>query len=192
MRRQDSAGLTLLEVLIAVSVLAILSALTLPAMGQRADRQRLVTVAETLAADLNEARFEASKHAGGIGLSAQAGPQWCWSLAVGQAPAAACACSPDQGCGLKQVKATSHPGIVMQTGQAVQMTPDGSASISTQNSTHTTIHTTPHTTPHTTTVALFESRRGEQLRVDLLAVGRSRICAPHTVQAHPLSRYPRC
>jgi type IV fimbrial biogenesis protein FimT len=171
-----SAGLTLLEVVIAVAVIAILGALALPSMAHRADTQRLVLVAETLAADLAEARFEASRRVEGTSVGAQPGSHWCWAVVVGQPPATACACSPDQGCGLKQVKVASHPGIVMQSGQSVRLAPDGTAA----------------TAIATTTVALFESRYGEQLRVDLLALGRARICTPLAAAAHPLSRYPRC
>jgi type IV fimbrial biogenesis protein FimT len=55
------AGLTLIELCAVLAVLALLSALALPSLGHRLDRQRLHAAAETLAADLADARFEAAR-----------------------------------------------------------------------------------------------------------------------------------
>jgi type IV fimbrial biogenesis protein FimT len=172
---RQAHGLTLLELLVGLSVMGVLGALALPAVGARMERQRLVLAAETLAADLTEARFEAVRRAVPVTVTAQAGRQWCWSLhgsgalpshvmatAGGHAPSAC----PQPA--MRHVSERAHPGVVMALGNSNRLQADGTAQAA--------------------TVAVFESPRGERLRVDLLALGRSRICAANT----PLHRYPSC
>ncbi len=155
-----------------LAVLAILGALALPAMGQRMERQRLAMAAETLAADLTEARFEAARRGLGMSLSAVTtsdGRNWCWALsaAAGSSPAD-CTCARTRSCGHRSVSGLDHPGVKMTQGRRVLLAADGSALAA--------------------TAAVFESPRGERLRVDMLALGRSRICSLSGVTG----RYPSC
>ncbi len=167
-----SHGVTLLELMMGLAVLAILGALALPAMGQRMERQRLAMAAETLAADLTEARFEAARRGLGMSLSAvpaSDGRNWCWALTAGNISSSAdCACAQTRSCGHRSVSGLDHPGVKMTQGRRVVLAADGSAVGA--------------------TAAVFESAHGERLRVDMLALGRSRICSLTGVSG----RYPAC
>ena len=79
-----------------------------------------------------------------------------------------CACAIQRSCGPRAVAAQDHPGVKLVQGRRVQLAADGSA------------------VPGT--AAVFESPTGERLRVDLLALGRGRIC---NLSGTP-SRYPGC
>jgi type IV fimbrial biogenesis protein FimT len=167
-----SRGVTLLELMVGLAVLAILGALALPAMGQRMDRQRLAVAAETLAADLTDGRFEAARRGLGMSLSAvpaSGGRPWCWTLSTtnGSSPGD-CVCAQTRSCGHRSVSGLDHPGVKMTQGRQVLLAADGSALRA--------------------TAAVFESRQGERLRVDMLALGRSRICSLTAVYG----RYPAC
>ena len=96
------SGVTLIELMMGLAVLAILGALALPAMGSRLERQRLAMAAETLAADLTEARFEAARRGVGMQMNALTsadGKQWCWTVAPAAASVAPdCACALTRSC----------------------------------------------------------------------------------------------
>ncbi len=150
-----SRGLTLLELAMVLAVLAVLSALALPSMGARLDRQRAQSAAEGLAADLAEARFEAARRGQALFVHAEGqGADWCWAVAT----QAGCACGGSAAaCQLRQVRAAEHRGVKLVQGLSVRVDPAGTAQ-----------------QPHT---ALLETKRGERLRVEVSALGRSRVCA---------------
>ena len=77
--RRSFAGLTLLELAIAIAVMAILGSLALPPFAARLSRERLSRAAETLSADISEARFQAARKGHALHLRSQAGGDWCWS-----------------------------------------------------------------------------------------------------------------
>ena len=165
-------GVTLIELMMGLAVLAVLSALALPAMGSRLEHQRLAMAAETLAADLTEARFEAARRGLGMRMNAVAGPNgqhWCWAVAPATGSVLPdCACAQTRSCGHRSVAAMDHPGVKMSQGRQVLLAADGSA--------------------QTATAAVFESRSGDRLQVDMLALGRARICSPTGMRG----RYPAC
>lgn len=171
-RTRAAIGVTLIELMIGLAVLGILSTLALPAMGVRLAHHRLALAAETLAADLTEARFEAARRGLGLQLSAVTsadGQQWCWAVAPAAGGTLAdCACAQTRSCGHRSVAALDHPGVKMRQGRQVLLSADGSA--------------------RRATAAVFESSHGDRLQVDLLALGRSRICSP----TGALGRYPAC
>lgn len=79
---QRCAGLTLIELLIALSVLAILVTGVIPAMSQLIERQRLTAAAETIAADLRLLRNAAmTQGINNLTLSFQTGKSWCYGAA---------------------------------------------------------------------------------------------------------------
>jgi type IV fimbrial biogenesis protein FimT len=157
-------GLTLLELVIALAVLAVLGTLAVPSLGARLGRQRLAHAAQALAADIADARFEAARRGQVLYLETGAGAGWCWAVATSPA----CACGQIRGCQLHRVGAEVHPGIRLVEGEALQLDPTGTARPS--------------------PVATFESGGGERLRVDALALGRTRICSTDGANA----RFPRC
>jgi type IV fimbrial biogenesis protein FimT len=157
-------GMTLIELVIALAVLAVLGTLALPTLGARLDRQRLDTAAETLVADINEARFEAARQGRGMHVVLQPGAAWCWAVAR----SATCPCGQAQACELRSARGTDHAGVALVAGQTLHLLSTGQA--------------------EDTASALLESRSGDQLRVDMQSLGRARICAARGTS----NRYAPC
>lgn len=156
-------GLTLLELMIGLAVLAVVASLALPSFAGMAGRGKLKAVAETLAADLAEARFEAARRGLPLHVEFSPGADWCWSVAT----TTGCACGERQACQLKAVHGHDHAGIELLQSGNTRLDATGLA-VATQS--------------------LFQSARGERLRVDVSATGRASICAP----AGKLAGYPDC
>lgn len=157
-------GLTLIELVLALAVLAVLGALALPTLGTRLDQQRLDTAAEMLVADIHEARFEAARQGRALHLVLQPGAAWCWSVAT----EASCPCGQAQACELRSARGQDHAGIQLVRGQTVHLQANGQADGNAG--------------------ALLESRSGQQLRVDVQSLGRARICSARGGN----TRYPPC
>jgi type IV fimbrial biogenesis protein FimT len=153
MKHRASTGLTLLELAIALAVLAVLGALALPSMATRLAHQRLQSVAQNLAGDITEARFQAASRGQPMHIEARAGPAWCWSVAA----APGCACAEVQTCQLHRVRGVDHAQVRLLEAQAIRLDPGGTAQGG--------------------TAALLESPRGERLRVEVSPMGRAHICA---------------
>jgi type IV fimbrial biogenesis protein FimT len=162
-------GLTLLELMIALAIVAVLASLALPSMGASMARQRLKAAAEGLAADLAQARQEAAHRSAPLHLSVRTGAHWCWATV----DASGCDCHAALPCRLKATPAEDHPGVRLAQAAPVSFLPSGDTSLAAAASTK---------------VAEFESERGERLRVDMTRLGRARICAP----GGALPGYPAC
>jgi type IV fimbrial biogenesis protein FimT len=162
-----AAGVTLLELVATLAVLAVLCSLALPSLGQRVDRARLAAAAEGLAADIADARFEAARLGQPLHVQARPGADWCWSVA----DAPGCGCAAAQACQLKTVQAPDHPGVRLLEPFALQLHPGGEAD---------------------TQPARLEGRRGERLRVALTPLGRTRICSESADGGSAAGRYPPC
>lgn len=162
-------GVTLIELVLALAVLAVLSALALPSFGARADRARLQNAAEALAVDLGNARFEAARRGDPLHVLAAPGPAWCWAVS----PAPGCGCGAPQPCQLHRVTAAEHPGVRISAGGEVHLAPSGEI-----------------TDPGA--FAMLESGRGERLRVDLTPLGRARVCVPGGRTDATAWRLPPC
>jgi type IV fimbrial biogenesis protein FimT len=150
---QSASGLTLLELMICVAVLAVLGMLALPSLGTQMERQRLRSAAQTLAGDITEARFLAAQRGQAVYVQTQDAPPWCWSISM----SSGCDCSDAQACRIHTVPAASHPGIRLVSGMALQLEPTGGVAAAASTT--------------------FESPHGDRLRVDVTVQGRPRICA---------------
>jgi type IV fimbrial biogenesis protein FimT len=152
-RKQPDTGLTLLELMICVAVLAVLGILALPGLGAQLERQRLRSAAQTLASDITEARFLAAQRGLTVHVQAQDAAPWCWGISM----SSACDCSAAQACTVHAVTAASHKGVRLLSGMSLQLEPTGGAAAAAS--------------------ATLGSDHGERLRVDVSAQGRPRICA---------------
>ncbi len=172
-------GLTLLEVLAALAVLAVLAAMALPSLGAAAQRGQLAAAAEGLAADLAEARLEAARSGQTLYVQSQGSigqaSGWCWSVAT--QPGCDCQASAAPACRLKAVRAHDHPGIVLLQPLRAQLAPQGAAQGTAQGGVQATE---------------LQSRQGDRLRVELAALGRSRVCAPAASAAGLHGRFAAC
>lgn len=102
-------GLTLIEIAVALAVLAILASIGVPMFKERIARQRLVTTAELLAQDLADARFEAAQSGATLHIAFSAGSDWCYAVSR----SAACGCHGQDACQMKVVRAADAPGVQM-------------------------------------------------------------------------------
>jgi type IV fimbrial biogenesis protein FimT len=167
-RRARVRGLTLLELLMALAVLAILAALTVPSFASALDRGRLKQAAETLLADLNQARMNAADRGQPQHWSATpaAAGRWCYTIAR----AAGCGCGDElnpvrSACQVHRAGGAQSPSVALLEARSTVFHPDGRSEPG---------------------GATFATARGEQLRVDTLANGRSRVCSPGgTVKDYP-------
>jgi len=151
---RGQSGLTLIELVIALAVLAVLSSIALPSLGQALHRQRLKAAAETLASDMAEARFEAARRGLPLHLVFAGGAGWCYAVAT----APGCDCHVVQVCQLKTVRASDLPGVALLGSQDARIEASGVAAGATRT--------------------LLGTKNGEQLLVSLSVLGRSSVCAP--------------
>jgi type IV fimbrial biogenesis protein FimT len=156
--RRRRRGVTLLELMCVLAVLAVLGTLAVPSLNASAQRHRLLATAQRLAADLAEARFEAARQGAALHLLPRSGPGWCWSVS----PQPGCDCQQAPACATHVVHARDHPGVQLLQAQAAVLLPQGTAGPS---------------LPATGPVAQLLGRGGERLQVQLSPLGRPRICA---------------
>ena len=150
--RPRRRGLTLLELAIVLAVMVVLAGLAVPSLGARLERQRVRAAAEALAADLAEARFEATRRGRPLFVETRVGTDWCWAVAT----AAQCDCGAPAACQVHATTAADHRGVRLVGGLAVRMDATG--------------------LPQEVQAAALETSKGERLRVELAPLGRARIC----------------
>lgn len=126
--RGAGRGLTLVELMIGIAVLAVLATLAAPPLAERVARQRLASAAETLAMDLAEARLEAVSSGQTLHLVFGRGADWCWAVAR----SAGCGCETAQPCQLKREHADDWPGLSLQAPQDIRFEPVGTPAEGTQ------------------------------------------------------------
>lgn len=83
------AGFTLMEMLIAIAIVAILIALALPSFSGMMDRQRVRGAAENLYADMQYAKGESIKRNVSVSVVATAGPPWSYCVTISNCATAA-------------------------------------------------------------------------------------------------------
>lgn len=177
MRNQikKSPGFTLIELMVAMSVLAIALGFAVSSFGAMLERQRLQGAAESLYDMLLVARSESINRYGNIYVSIATGAGWCHGID----DTAACNCGTANDC---QV--------------------DGSAKVTSSIDSKTITLSSATTTqfrynyqrgmPETTTglglsasTFTFTSSAGETLSVELSPVGRLRLCTSGTFRGYP-------
>jgi type IV fimbrial biogenesis protein FimT len=160
-------GITLIECVIALAILAALMGIALPSFGEAMARARLRTAAEDLALGLGNARLESVRAGAGlVHVTVAPGSTWCWSVG----PVAHIDClNPPAGSTLHVVRAQEYPGVTMTSGTSASF--DGRDTLAPAGF-----------------AAEFASVHGGALRVHVTPLGRASICAP---QGRSLD-YPRC
>jgi type IV fimbrial biogenesis protein FimT len=156
-RHRAARGITLIECVIALAVLAALMSIALPSFGEAMARARLRAAAEDLALDLGNARLESVRGgAGVVHVTLMAGPTWCW--AVGPVANVNCR-NPAPGATIHTVRGEDYPGVTMD--RAVSASFDGRDALASAS-----------------LAAEFTSAQGQQLRVQVTPLGRASICSP--------------
>jgi type IV fimbrial biogenesis protein FimT len=162
LRKRPGAGLTLVELAVAIALLALLATLGTPHFADLLAKHRLRGAGETLLADLSEARFAAAQRGQPIHVNFRTGTPWCWAVANN----ANCDCQVPQSCRIKASTDKDHPGVSLTNTVDARFEPDGMGSGK----------------------AELHSNRGHQLRIEIGPTGRARLCSPGATDA----RYPAC
>ena len=158
-------GLTLIELMVALAIAVMLLSLALPSMLASLQRQRLKGAAEALAADLNEARFEAARRGVMVHFEFTPGAEWCYAANL----APGCDCRSRQPCQIKAVRAADTRGVGLSDGRNIQFAPENAARIQAGS-------------------AVLQVPNGDSLKVQVSAMGRASICAPDG----GIHGYPHC
>lgn len=155
-----ATGFTLLELLIAMTIAGLMSAMALPNFSSLVARHRLHAVAYDLQADIALARQEAGRRAVPVHLMFQPGAQWCYALSTGVGiDCRQASVAPGNGV-IKVVRAADQPGVLLL--EATTMALDGRNGASLSGAGH----------------ARFGTTEGRQLQVRLGTLGRASLCAP--------------
>ncbi|MEO7852335.1 MAG: prepilin-type N-terminal cleavage/methylation domain-containing protein [Rubrivivax sp.] len=157
--RHHHGGLTLIELLVALALVAVLTTLALPSFATMMGRHRLKAVAENMALDLAELRFQATRRGVALHLQVSPGANWCYALAL----APGCDCQVQQHCQIKTVHGRDHPGVVLEEGTNLLFEAQGTL--------------TQPILP-SQTGAVLKSSDGSRLQVGVSALGRPKVCAP--------------
>ena len=169
--RGAAAGFTLLELVIALAITALLTAMAVPSFASLVAHQRLQATVEHLRADIALARQEAGRRAMPVHLVFQPGRNWCY--AIGTAVSADCRqpVMPDASNGLiKVVQGRDQPGVQLLLARAMTLDSRTGASLRLDG------------------MARFASAEGQQLQVRLGRLGHASVCAPLATAA----RMPVC
>jgi type IV fimbrial biogenesis protein FimT len=159
--RGRQRGLTLIEIAIAIAVLAILATIASPGLAERIARQRLAGAAQTLALDLAEARLEAAQSGLPLHLVFDRGSTWCYAVARSES----CGCRAAQACQLKVVRGDDAPGVSLIGAENARF--EGSA-LPVQGG----------------TVLLRGAGGHHELQVGLSPLGRPRVCSPTALKGY--------
>lgn len=158
-------GLTLVELMIAVAMAAVIAMAALPGFSAAVERHRLRHAAETLAADFSEARYEAARSGRPLHVAIDGRSEaWCWNVATRPD----CGCQAADRCQLKATHAREHTGIQLLQPQPAVFEPEGMVSAAGS--------------------ATFRAPHGEMLRVSVGPMGRASVCSP----GPPVPGYPAC
>lgn len=149
-------GLTLIELMIGLAILAVLTSLAGPPFASWLARNRVKAAAANLVADLGEARHESSRRGAPMYVLFQPGAQWCYAITLD--PQAGCASASSAV--LKRVQASDLPGISVAEAETFAF--DGQSGTGLQALSRVRL----------------VSRQGDALQVKMTRLGRASICAP--------------
>jgi type IV fimbrial biogenesis protein FimT len=164
---RTARGITLIECVIAIAIVAALMGIALPPFGEAMARARLRAAAQDLALDLGNARLESVRSGAGlVHVTLRPGSPWCW--AVGSLRDVDCH-NPPAGSTLHVARAEDYAGVTMTQGISASF--DGRDTLAAAG-----------------LAAEFALPQGQQLRVQVTPLGRASICSP---QGSSLD-FPRC
>lgn len=166
-------GVTFVELLVTIAVIAIVAAIATPALTGFAERQRLRSATEHVLAAVNTARAEAQRQSRTLYLGVQAGNAGNWAVGFGDTAA----------CGTTAVNATQCvvPTVLGTTTQNIPYVWSGAGEHSTVNLATTTTSAAINPVRGVVNPAVqitLTSPSGLQTQVQLSTLGRATACTP--------------
>lgn len=160
--RRPARGLTLVEIVVVIGLIALLATMAAPSLAERLARQRLSSAAEALAMDMAEARAEAASAGQRLHIVFQRGESWCYAVAR----TADCDCTAAAACQLKVVRSRDLPGVRLASAEDAHFEPVGTA-------------------PGAAQVHLRGAGGSHELVVGLTPLGRPKVCSPTGLTGQP-------
>lgn len=158
---QASAGFTVVELMVVLTVMAVLAAIAAPSFLESIARGRLKSVAETALGQLYAAKAESLRTGKPVHFSVQPGAAGCYGFNVG-APCACDAAAATQ-CGLYRSEFAASPSVSL----ASTSVPGGQGMVEPVRG-----------TVQGAGALTFRNTRGQELSVGMTRVGRPYICTP--------------
>lgn len=169
-RRIYQKGITLIEALVAISIMVILLSLAVPAFTGLLDRNRLRSAADQLYTDLQYARSEAIKRNANVYFSVSGGSDWAYG--IGTSDACTCSTGSCSSCELKTVTNSEFKNINM-----------------TLPASPTQLSFSPRQGVVSSAITVgFANLQGQGANVVLTLLGSPRLCSP----GGTFSGYPTC
>ena len=159
-------GFTLIELMVALAVVAILATLAVPTYAEFTVRQRLAAAAQQLTLELNQARQDAVGRGVPMHVALRGGPQWCYAVSV--QPGCECGASTPvpapvrSQCAMRQGGVESFHGVALSQAGAASFDPRSGRSLVNGP------------------LARLEAGDGLAVRVELQPSGRARACSEGT------------
>ena len=184
-RRRGGSGFTLVEVLVAVAVLAVLLALAAPGFGDLIDRHRLANQTEAVTDLLQLWRAEAIRHSGTAGtrsvaLTVNPGSAWSLGLAHGET-----ACTPGLDCTLNQGGESVSHVLLPEECPACTMPLPGTRQVIVFSFRG---FVESNTGVGSDRVIMLQSPAGRATRITISKIGRFSVCTP----SGPVGGYAPC
>lgn len=108
--RRRFHGLTLIELMVTVAILAILAVVAVPSFTDYIARGRVSGAAEATAQDLQLVKSEALRNGSDVTLSFSPGSTWCYGAVVSTS---ACTCTTANSCTLRSLTSADFPSVTM-------------------------------------------------------------------------------
>lgn len=174
-------GLTLVELLVVVGIVAIMAAIATPSFLRQIERTRLESAAEAMYQVFRQARVANVRYSRDVYVMVDAGTNW----KVWISPEAACANRvPTDPCLLENIKLTSDDHANL----SLSVSPVSLQTVTVDYRTGRYVDTSNPTNTNTLTFTLT-SASGSQLTVQAMPSGQIRLCQPG---AGSTARYPSC
>jgi type IV fimbrial biogenesis protein FimT len=177
------SGFTLLELMLTLTVLAVLVTLGMPSMQELLARNRLKTAAHALVGDMQWTRGEAIRRNLDLYLTIDTGT-WCYGVSVIDA----CDCRLTDPRAAKACTLPTAGEPILKTVSGVDFPSVRVASISFAGAPPQTRFEPRRATANAGSLT-FKSEQGPELRIVLSMLGRVRVCSP---KAFSIPGYPAC